>query len=143
MVSGGPGPHAERGGPVESADLRGGESLSPPVRGVPCWVNAMVDDLAGVRAFYGEVLDWTFRSGSLGDRFLLATAGGEPVAGPAAHRPGFPAASVWTPYFAVRDVDATAARIQERGATVAAGPMALGNGRVGLAADPDGATFGF
>ncbi|XQE83419.1 VOC family protein [Streptomyces microflavus] len=114
-----------------------------PVQGAPCWVNLMVSDLDVARAFYGEVLGWRFRPSSLDDHFLVATADGDPVAGLAARRPGLESASVWTPYFAVRDADVTAARIRERGATVAVGPMAVGDGRVGLAADRDGATFGF
>lgn len=119
------------------------ERQSLPAQGAPCWVNLMVADLDVARAFYGEVLGWRFRSSSLDEHFLVATAEGDPVAGIATRRPGLAPASVWTPYFAVRDADATAARIRERGATVAVGPMALGDGRVGLAADRDGATFGF
>ncbi|MFW3463816.1 VOC family protein [Streptomyces microflavus] len=114
-----------------------------PVQGAPCWVNLMVSDLDVARAFYGEVLGWRFRPSSLDDHFLVATADGDPVAGLAARRPGLESASAWTPYFAVRDAHVTAARIRERGATVAVGPMAVGDGRVGLAADRDGATFGF
>ncbi|MDG9684341.1 VOC family protein [Streptomyces sp. DH18] len=114
-----------------------------PVQGAPCWVNLMVADLAVAQAFYGAVLGWRFRSSSLDEEFVVATAGGDAVAGIGTRRPGLAPASEWTPYFAVRDADATAARIRERGATVAVGPMALGDGRVGLAADRDGATFGF
>ncbi|MGC5533683.1 VOC family protein [Streptomyces sp. SR-10] len=120
-----------------------GERQHVPVQGAPCWVNLMVADLDVARAFYGEVLGWRFRPSSLDDQFLVATAGGDPVAGLAARRPGLAPTSVWTPYFAVRDADTTAARIRERGATVAVGPMSVGDGRVGLAADRDGATFGF
>ncbi|MFH9613559.1 VOC family protein [Streptomyces pratensis] len=114
-----------------------------PTVGVPCWVNLMVSDLQTAQAFYAEVLGWKFRTSSLGDRFLVASAGGSPVAGLGERQQGFAPASVWTPYFAVRDADGAAARIQERGATLAVGPVALGEGRAGLAADPDGATFGF
>ncbi|MEU4181353.1 VOC family protein [Streptomyces sp. NPDC026589] len=103
----------------------------------------MVADLGVARAFYGEVLGWRFRPSSLDEEFLVATADGDPVAGMGTRRPGLAPASVWTPYFAVRDADVTAARIRERGGTVAVGPMALGDGRAGLAADRDGATFGF
>ncbi|MEU0382623.1 VOC family protein [Streptomyces cyaneofuscatus] len=113
------------------------------MQGTPCWVNLVVADLRVASTFYGEVLGWRFRSGSLDAQFLVAMADGDPVAGLAARRPGLTAASVWMPYFAVRDTDVTAARIRERGGTVAVGPMAVGDGRVGLAADRDGATFGF
>ncbi|MFE8978700.1 VOC family protein [Streptomyces cyaneofuscatus] len=119
------------------------ERRSRPVQGAPCWVNLMVVDRAVVQAFYSAVLGWKFRSSSLDEEFVVATVGGDPVAGIGTRRPELAPASEWTPYFAVRDADATAARIRERGATVAVGPMALGDGRVGLAADRDGATFGF
>ncbi|MFD5140724.1 VOC family protein [Streptomyces sp. NPDC058378] len=114
-----------------------------PAAGVPCWVNLMVSDLRIAQAFYGAVLGWQFRASSLGDRFLVASADGAPVAGIGERQPGLAPASVWTPYFVVRNADVAAARIRERGATLAVGPVVLGEGRAGLAADPDGATFGF
>ncbi|MFD4029460.1 VOC family protein [Streptomyces sp. NPDC058637] len=114
-----------------------------PVAGMPCWINLMVDDLAAARAFYTAVLGWEFRRSSLGSQFVVASAEGLPVAGMGERRPGLAPASEWTPYFAVRDADVTAARIRERGATLAVGPIPLGQGRAGLAADPDGAAFGF
>ncbi|MEU8675300.1 VOC family protein [Streptomyces sp. NPDC048560] len=114
-----------------------------PVPGIPCWVNLIVGDLSACCAFYAAVLGWEFTASSLGDQFVIATSRGDPVAGIGVHRPGFAPASVWTPYFAVRDADVTAARIQERSATLAVGPMAVGEGRAGVGADRDGATFGF
>ncbi|MER7726892.1 VOC family protein [Streptomyces sp. NPDC096323] len=114
-----------------------------PAPGTPCWVNLMVGDLRAAQAFYAAVLGWKFRASSLGSGFLVASVGGRPVAGLGERRPGLAPPSVWTPYFAVRDATVTAARIQERGATLAVGPVALGEGRAGLAADRDGAAFGF
>lgn len=114
-----------------------------PVPGIPCWVNLMVGDLSAAQAFYAAVLGWTFGRSSLGDRFLVTSSGGSPVAGVGVRCPGFAPETVWTPYFAVRDADMTAARIQEHGGTLAVGPVALGHGRAGLAADRDGAAFGF
>ncbi|MFF5661137.1 VOC family protein [[Kitasatospora] papulosa] len=114
-----------------------------PASGVPCWVNLMVSDLRTAQAFYAALLGWEFRASSLGDYFLVASVDGSPVAGIGERHPLFTPASMWTPYFAVRDADLAAARIQERGATLGVGPVALGEGRAGLAADPDGAVFGF
>ncbi|MFE9856410.1 VOC family protein [Streptomyces sp. NPDC005780] len=114
-----------------------------PAPGTPCWVNLMVDDLRAAQTFYAAVLAWQFRASSLGEGFLVAEAAGRPVAGIGERRPGLDPASVWTPYFAVGDATVTAARIRERGATQAVGPVALGEGRAGLAADRDGAAFGF
>ncbi|MFF2959184.1 VOC family protein [Streptomyces sp. NPDC057963] len=113
-----------------------------PVAGAPCWVNLIAHDLHAAQSFYTAVMDWEFRDSSLGSNFSVAMAYGEPVAGIGSCSPGGPPA-VWTPYFAVRDADETAARVRERGATLAIGPLKLGAGRAGIAADRDGAMFGF
>ncbi|WP_406156449.1 VOC family protein [Streptomyces sp. NBC_01005] len=99
-------------------------------------------DLRAAQSFYSDVMGWTFRPSTLGGDFSVALAHGEPVAGiGCCQSGGHPA--VWTPYFAVRDADETASRISERGATLAVGPLTLGQGRSGIAADRDGAVFGF
>ncbi|MFD7013614.1 VOC family protein [Streptomyces sp. NPDC059928] len=110
--------------------------------GAPCWVSLMARDLDSALDFYGSVMGWTFRPGSLGEEFRIALADGVPVAGIGALAPALQVAVAWTPYFAVADADETAARIRERGATVAVGPVALHTGRGALAADRDGAVFG-
>ncbi|MFD6415815.1 VOC family protein [Streptomyces sp. NPDC060194] len=113
-----------------------------PDPGVPCWVNLMVDDLQAAEAFYGAVLGWEFRPGSLGEGFSTAFCKGRPVAGIGSRRPGLAPKPIWTPVFGVADANAAAGSIRERGATVAVGPAALGTGRAALAADREGATFG-
>lgn len=113
------------------------------VHGAPCWVSLMARDLQAVQNFYGAVLGWTYRPATLGPEFSVALADGAPVAGMGAlaHTMGVPV--TWTVYFAVDNADDTAARIRERGATVAVGPLSIGQGRAALAADPAGAVFGF
>ncbi|MGW1768167.1 VOC family protein [Streptomyces sp. NPDC002073] len=103
----------------------------------------MARDLGESQQFYGAVLGWVFRRTRLGEGFSVAFRDGAAVAGMGAlaARLGVPVA--WTPYFAVDDADGTAARIRERGATMAVGPLSFGTGRAALAADPDGAVFGF
>ncbi len=114
-----------------------------PVRGAPCWVSLLARDLEAAQAFYSAVLDWRFRPASLGEEFSIALLDGEPVAGIGALAQSLQISVAWTAYFAVEDADDTAGRIRERGATVAVGPLKLGPGRAALAADRDGATFGF
>ncbi|MEV7725354.1 VOC family protein [Streptomyces sp. NPDC087917] len=103
----------------------------------------MTRELDAAQAFYAGVLGWEFRATRLGEGFSVALLDGVPVAGigALAGRLGVPVA--WTPYFAVEDADVTSARVRERGATMAVGPLAFGTGRAALAADPDGAVFGF
>jgi predicted enzyme related to lactoylglutathione lyase len=112
------------------------------VFGAPCWVSLMARDLEAAQAFYGAVLGWEFRKGKLGEDFSVATSDGVPVAGIGALAKTLQVAVAWTPYFAVTDADATAARIRERSGTIAVGPIALAAGRGVLAADRDGANFG-
>ncbi|MEU4208821.1 VOC family protein [Streptomyces sp. NPDC026206] len=111
--------------------------------GQPCWVSLLTADLAAAKDFYGAVLGWRFRTGSFGEGFVVAISDGKPVAGlsDAARRMGM--AVSWTSYFAVAEADTVASRVRERGGTVAVGPLAVGDGRVVLAADPAGAVFGF
>ncbi|WP_329584748.1 MULTISPECIES: VOC family protein [unclassified Streptomyces] len=110
--------------------------------GAPCWVSLMARDLLAAQSFYSGVMGWTFRPSTLGNDFSVALAHGEPVAGIGCCRGGgYPA--VWTPYFAIRDADEAAARISERGATLAVGPLPPREGRAGIAADRDGTVFGF
>ncbi|MEU7484852.1 VOC family protein [Streptomyces sp. NPDC042319] len=114
----------------------------PPALGAPCRVSLAARDLPATEDFYAAVLGWSFRPSSFGDGFRIALCDGKPVAGigPLAGR--WQMTVVWTPYFAVPHADETAARIRERGATVAIGPLALGHGRAAHAADRDGAAFG-
>ncbi|MEV0777497.1 VOC family protein [Streptomyces sp. NPDC050433] len=114
-----------------------------PVFGAPCWASLLARDLAGTQDFYGAVLGWTFRPARPGDQFVVAESDGVPVASIGALAPTLQVAVAWTPYFVVGDVDATASRIRERSATVAVGPLAFEMGRAALAADRDGAVFGF
>lgn len=116
---------------------------SRPASGAPCWVSLMARDLGAAQEFYGAVLGWTFRPTQLGDDFSVALADGSAAGGIGALAPSLQAAVAWTPYFAVGNADTAAARIRERGATVAVGPLAMNTGRATLAADPDGAVFGF
>ena len=115
---------------------------SRTVAGAPCWVTLLAHDLTASQDFYSEVLGWTYRATGLGDDFRVALTGGLPVAGIGALASTLQVAVSWTPYFAVTDVDEAAARIRERGATVAVGPLAFQTGRAALATDPDGAAFG-
>ena len=117
-------------------------STVSPVYGAPCWVSLATGDLSAAQRFYAEVLGWTFRPGSLGEEFSVAYSRGVPVAGMGAIARTMGVAVQWTPFFSVQDANSTAARVRERSATVAVGPIRMGEGRTALAADLAGATFG-
>ncbi|GAA4656853.1 VOC family protein [Streptomyces buecherae] len=112
------------------------------VPGAPCWVSLMARDLAAAQDFYSAVLGWTFQPGMLGGEFSVALFDGRPVAGLGALAHTLHVPVSWTPYFAVPSADDVTARVRERGATVAVGPLRFAHGRAALAADLDGAVFG-
>ncbi|MEU3948853.1 VOC family protein [Streptomyces sp. NPDC029526] len=112
------------------------------VYGAPCWVSLTSRDVKTTEEFYSAVLGWQWRPARLGDPFRVALADGSPVAGLAAVATMWQMAVVWTPYFAVRSADEAVSRVQERGGTLAVGPLSLPPGRAALLADRDGAGFG-
>lgn len=118
-------------------------SEAPPVHGAPCWVSLATGELESAQRFYGEVLGWSFRPGSIGEEFSVAYRDDVPVAGLGAIARTMGVPVQWTPFFSVPSADTAAARVRERSATVAVGPIRMGEGRTALAADLAGATFGF
>jgi predicted enzyme related to lactoylglutathione lyase len=115
---------------------------TPWPAGVPCWAELTVPDPDAARAFYAALLGWDYGSteadvggytvGLVGDR-AAGAIGPLPNGGEVA----------WTLYFASDDVDATSAAITENGGMVLMGPGDVGElGRMVIAADPSGATFG-
>ncbi|MCH0542975.1 VOC family protein [Streptomyces sp. MUM 203J] len=125
-----------------AATAASGPTSTSAVFGAPCWVSLMTRDLRSAHDFYGAVMGWEFRQARLGEEFSVALSDGKAIAGMGALSPAFHVAVAWTPYFAVENADATAARIRERSGTVAVGPVAFVLGRGALAADRDGAVFG-
>ncbi|MER7751064.1 VOC family protein [Kitasatospora sp. NPDC097643] len=115
--------------------------------GTPCWADAMFADLEGAKAFYGDVLGWTFgESSSEYGNYTQAYSDGKAVAAivpPMPGEPGVQAPSAWCLYFASPDAAATAERIRGNGGEVVMGPMAVGEfGTMVIARDPAGAVFG-
>jgi uncharacterized protein len=111
--------------------------------GTPCWVDLAVPDLATAKAFYGAVFGWSFfDSGAEFGHYQVCQIDGRAAAalGPL-HYEG--QLTAWTVYLASDDADGTAKLIGANGGTVLAEPFDIpGNGRMCLAQDPLGATFG-
>ena len=111
----------------------------PP--GVPCWTNLTARDVNAAQAFYGAVLGWSY--GEPAEEFggyVVATVDGFPAAGIA---PEMGAPLGWTVFIASDDLDKTAAAITENGGILVFPPDQVGPlGRMIVATDPSGATFG-
>lgn len=111
--------------------------------GTPCWVDLATPDLAAAESFYAAVLGWEFSEPfeEFGG-YIDARYRGEMVAGigPTMSREQ---PTAWTIYFATDDADATAKAISEAGGTLAADPLDVADlGRMAVAVDPTGASFG-
>ncbi|MFJ9445800.1 VOC family protein [Kitasatospora sp. NPDC101235] len=112
--------------------------------GTPCWADAMFTDLEGAKAFYGDVLGWTFgESSSEFGNYTRAYSDGRAVAAIVPPMPGVEAQSAWCLYLASPDAAATAARIRANGGEVLMGPTQIGDfGTMVIARDPAGVVFG-
>lgn len=111
--------------------------------GTPCWVDYSAVDIDAAKAFYADVLGWTYAGGeSEYGGYLTCQARGRAAAGLAPQMdPAQPPS--WTTYFATDDADASVARITGAGGTVVVEPMAVGPlGRMAIALDPQGNSFG-
>lgn len=111
--------------------------------GTPCWVDYGAADLDAARAFYTDVLGWTYTGGEPEyGGYLTCQTRGQAAAGMAPQMD--PSESPrWTTYFASDDADACATRITEAGGTVVVQPMDVGPmGRMVIALDPQGNPFG-
>jgi predicted enzyme related to lactoylglutathione lyase len=112
--------------------------------GTPNWVDLTTSDREAAWDFYRDVMGWTITdSGPDYGHYGMADVDGRPAAGLMETQPGDPAPPRWTTYFAADSVDASAAAVTAHGGKVIVGPMDVpGQGRMAVAIDPTGATFG-
>ncbi|MET8622202.1 VOC family protein [Kitasatospora sp. NPDC004669] len=112
--------------------------------GTPCWADVMFTDLEGAKAFYGDVLGWTFgESSSEYGNYTQAYSDGRAVAAIVPPMPGYQVQPAWCLYLASPDAAATAERIRTNGGEVVIGPMVIGDvGTMVIARDPGGVVFG-
>ncbi|MFG2997585.1 VOC family protein [Streptomyces sp. NPDC048340] len=112
--------------------------------GAPCWLDAMFSDLEGAKAFYGDVLGWTFGEASTEyGNYTQAYSDGKAVAAVVPPMPGGEAPSQWCLYFASPDAAATAEKVKAAGGELLMEPMQVGSfGTMLIAKEPSGAVFG-
>jgi hypothetical protein len=111
------------------------------------WTDLNTTDQEAAKTFYSELFGWkiTDMPGGEGVLYSMAAIGDDWVAAispqPEQQRDAGAPPS-WNSYVTVTDVDATAARAQELGATVHAPPFdVLEAGRMAVVQDPQGAWF--
>jgi predicted enzyme related to lactoylglutathione lyase len=110
------------------------------------WYELMTTDVAAAAAFYRDVVGWGTKADSTSQPpYALFTAGEVPTAGlmelPAEGRK-MGAMPRWMGYVGVRDAYVAADRIKRLGGAIYVPPTDTNIGRIAVAADPRGATFG-
>jgi uncharacterized protein len=112
--------------------------------GTPSWVDLTTPDLEGALRFYGGLFGWEFEdAGEEAGHYHMASVRGRRVAGLGPAQPGSPPIAYWTTYLTGSDVDAHAAAIGAAGGAVMFGPLdVMGQGRMLVASDAEGAPFG-
>jgi predicted enzyme related to lactoylglutathione lyase len=121
------------------------EATLPHPQGTPCWIDLAADPQAAALDFYRRLFGWSGEPGPAEyGGYAVMEVGGRPVAGIMQAMAGQPAStSVWTVYFAVEDIAASAAKVGEHGGNVFMGPQDVpGSGVMAMALDPEGAVFG-
>jgi predicted enzyme related to lactoylglutathione lyase len=107
------------------------------------WVDLQTDDQEGAKAFYSALFGWDYDEVPIGDGMVysMAQLQGHSVAalGPSQ---GEDMPPHWNCYVSVEDVDASAARAAELGATLLAEPFDVFDaGRMAAFQDPEGAVL--
>lgn len=110
------------------------------------WYELITPDMAGAKAFYGDVIGWTAQDlPPMGEAepYAIFSAGGNGVAGMMNRGEAMKAMPPnWTGYICVDDCDAAAAKAASLGGAVNSPPMDIpGIGRFAIVADPAGAVF--
>ena len=119
--------------------------------GRPIWLDLATHDVEGARAFYGELLGWTFADqGEDFGHYHLVEKDGAPVGGimstfmcPEGPTTEPTAPTAWNVYLHDEDVAATVEKVESAGGTLVFGPMDVADqGRQAFVVDPAGAHLG-
>jgi uncharacterized protein len=113
--------------------------------GALVWNELNTRDTAAAREFYAAVFGWAYADMEMDDggTYTGLKLGEDTVGGmlDVTGRVPDEVPAHWLVYFAVDDVDATVAKLQELGGSVSFGPVDIVAGRMAVAADPFGAVF--
>ena len=111
--------------------------------GTFCWADLSTPDPVRAKQFYEDLLGWKIGpAANYPPEYLVIQHGSQPIAGigPLAQRnPQVPAH--WMLFFLASDVDGIAAKAKELGGVVHVPPISMGEARMSVLADPQGAMF--
>ncbi|MBB1268511.1 VOC family protein [Shewanella sp. SR44-3] len=114
-------------------------------QGEPCWAELASHDWQGAKAFYQKLFGWNgFDMPMPEGNYTMLQIDNDDVAAlyqmPVDMVENSP--THWTVYFAVDDLPATVAKVQQAGGQLLIGPHAVGEaGKMAVFADPEGSRF--
>ena len=109
--------------------------------GALSWNELATPDIDGSTAFYGELFGWEIQPFEGSDQpYFTIQNNGHGNGGIRPLMPGEPQA-YWLVYFGTEDVEQGVARVEQLGGSKLADPVDIGVGKLGFAADPQGAVF--
>lgn len=123
----------------QAASHTGWDVVDEP--GSSVWCEVMSHDQPAAVAFYRRVFGYDVEDLSApGFAYASLSLDGHPVAGVGGYgaQAGSDAQAAWTMYVAVRDIDASAARVTELGGTVVSAPADSAFGRMAIVTGPFG-----
>jgi predicted enzyme related to lactoylglutathione lyase len=132
---------------VTEAPPRAANSDAPrALQGSHIWYELITPDPDAAGKFYGEVVGWTIGERLPGDQDYRMIGRGDGgfaggVLGLSDEMRQHGARPIWLGYIGVDDVDATVARIEAKGGTVLMPAFDIPQGRIAMAADPQGNPF--
>jgi len=132
---------------VTDAPARDAEDGQASAQGSHIWYELMSPDPDGSKAFYESVVPgWSIGDSIPGDqdyRMIGRSDGGSVggLFGLTEEMRGNGARPIWMGYIGADDVDATVARIEAKGGTVLMPAFDIPQGRIAMAADPQGNPF--
>lgn len=110
-----------------------------------CWSELLTTDVERAKAFYNAVFGWSGDTHGEGPgSYTEFKVDGRSIGGMMPKPADMPAEvpPFWLAYFTVADADGAAKEIGRLGGTIVQGPMDVEPGRIVVATDPGGATFG-
>ena len=120
--------------------------IEPYAQGTPCWVELRTTDQEAAKSFYSELFGWGYDENPIDESgqsfYSMAVQGGLYAGAIYTQQEGMKQKGIpphWGIYLAVDDVDATAARVADRGGSVEGPFDVFDSGRMAVLTDPTGA----
>jgi predicted enzyme related to lactoylglutathione lyase len=123
----------------EARENIGAQFVNAP--GALAWNELASPDVGASARFYGDLFGWTTAPYEDSPQRYETIRNGDRLNGGMRELGDQPAPPHWLVYFGIDDIERGLARVEELGGTKLIGPMDIGNAKIAVLRDPQGATF--